>query len=233
MMQRGDGAMAYEHEGHRQRFRSNMNRYGMSYLSDRHMLEYILYFCLPRRDTAVIVDRLLAKFGRLDILFNATAEELREVEGVGPEVSAFLNIIPQVCQRFVADKYSFSKITNSVTAAKYLMPLFMFEQHEIVYTLCLDKYGNVLGVHRMSYGLPQITTVNEEALVHFAVSKHAASIVLAHNHVGGSSLPSREDEIVTRDVAKKLRMLNISVLDHLVFSGSHYVSMLDSGFMLE
>ena len=185
--------MAYEHAGHRERLRAELMRLGEQHFSDTVLLEYMLFYCLPR----------------------------------------FLNMIPQICRRYMREKHSGTKITNSISAARYMVPLFMYEQKEVVYAVCLDSGGNILGQHRISSGLPQISAVNTDALMHYAVSKHAASVVLAHNHIGGCLLPSREDEVATASIAKQLRLLNISLLDHIIVSGNEYISMLDGGFLLE
>ena len=156
-----------------------------------------------------------------------------QVPGVGRETAMFLNMIPQICRRYMREKHSGTKITNSISAARYMVPLFMYEQKEVVYAVCLDSGGNILGQHRISSGLSQISAVKTDALMHYAVSKHAASVVLAHNHIGGCLLPSREDEVTTSNIAKQLRLLNISLLDHIIVSGNEYISMLDGGFLLE
>ena len=225
--------MAYEHAGHRERLRAELMRLGEQHFSDTVLLEYMLFYCLPRRDTRKLAEALLSEFGRLDIVFDATPEDLMQVPGVGRETAMFLNMIPQICRRYMQEKHSGTKITNSISAARYMVPLFMYEQKEVVYAVCLDSGGNILGQHRISSGLPQISAVNTDALMHYAVSKHAASVVLAHNHIGGCLLPSREDEVTTSNIAKQLRLLNISLLDHIIVSGNEYISMLDGGFLLE
>ena len=77
------------------------------------------------------------------------------------------------------------------------------------------------------------------SIVSVALSYNATSVVLAHNHPGGISLPSADDRITTGKVASALDTVGICLVDHIVVSGSldeddimgDYISMADSGML--
>lgn len=55
----------------------------MDAFEEHQVLELLLFFALPRKDTNPIAHRLLKKFGSIAGVFNAPLSELQSVEGVG------------------------------------------------------------------------------------------------------------------------------------------------------
>ena len=70
------------HGGHRSRMKEKMMHFGDQIFDDHELLEMLLYQAIPMRDTNPIAHRLLATFGSLEGVFQATKEELVLVDGV-------------------------------------------------------------------------------------------------------------------------------------------------------
>ena len=68
-------------------------------------------------------------------------------------------------------------------------------------------------------------------IVEIALKYHATSIVLLHNHPGGSFLPSQQDIDSTRKIISVLEPINIEVLDHIIISGNEYYSFVENGIL--
>ena len=66
-----------------------------------------------------------------------------------------------------------------------------------------------------------------------ALASNAVSVVLAHNHPGGSVLPSLEDIAYTRELKEILDRLNIILADHFILADHAYTSMKSSGMLLD
>ena len=71
------------HDGHRARKKAQFRQHGLDGFADHEALELLLYYAIPRKDTNEIAHRLLQKFGSLQNVFAAPAEELAKVDGVG------------------------------------------------------------------------------------------------------------------------------------------------------
>ena len=71
------------HDGHRARKKEQFRRQGLDGFADHEVLELLLYYAIPRKDTNEIAHRLLQKFGSLQNVFSAPLEELSKVDGVG------------------------------------------------------------------------------------------------------------------------------------------------------
>ncbi|MBQ7455710.1 MAG: hypothetical protein IJS53_04640, partial [Clostridia bacterium] len=72
-----------DHEGHRQRLRERFRQAGMEAFAPHEMLELLLTYAIPRRDTKPLAYALLTRFGSLHGVLQATREELTQVEGIG------------------------------------------------------------------------------------------------------------------------------------------------------
>jgi DNA repair protein RadC len=73
--------------------------------------------------------------------------------------------------------------------------------------------------------------VSVRRIVELALNHNATNVILAHNHISGLALPSREDELTTRRVSSTLALVGITLTDHIVVAGDDYVSLADSGLL--
>lgn len=84
------------HAGHRGRMRQRFLQSGLESFQDHEVLEFLLFYAVPRRDVNEMAHLLLDRFGTLAGVLNAPEAELRDVCGVGPRVAHFLNLVPQL-----------------------------------------------------------------------------------------------------------------------------------------
>lgn len=205
---------------------------GLDGFDDHNVLELILFFAVPRQDTNPIAHRLLAHFGSLEGVFEATAEELCAVEGIGESSAALLKLIPAASRRYSIDKTRSERILNSTQAAgAYLIPRFMYERDEVVYVICLDAKNKILCSKELYRGSPSMAEVSTRRLIELVLSKKASGVILAHNHTSGIAIPSVEDELTTRQVKQALANVGVSLIDHIIVAEDDFVSMMDSGLI--
>ena len=92
------------HDGHRARKKEQFRQHGLDGFADHEVLELLLYYAIPRKDTNEIAHRLLQKFGSLQNVFAAPAEELAKVDGVGESAALFLTLVGGICQMIAGIK---------------------------------------------------------------------------------------------------------------------------------
>lgn len=111
------------HDGHRQRKRERFLKQGADGLADHEVLELLLYYAIPRRDTNELAHRLIQHFGTLDAVFQAPPEALMQVSGIGENAAVLLNLVP-AAQRCARRSVSAERILNSVErCGAYFMDL--------------------------------------------------------------------------------------------------------------
>ncbi|MBE6945808.1 MAG: hypothetical protein E7459_06950 [Ruminococcaceae bacterium] len=219
-----------EHSGHRERVKQRYAQQGLKGFDEENILEMLLYYAIPRKDTLPIARGLLNRFDRLVDVLNTPVEELVKMEGVGEGTAQYLHMLADICRFCCAQRYREDLVLDSTERyGEYLLPKYYGLQDETVFLLCLNGQCNPVGCRIISTGDLNSATVPIRRIVEFALSVGAASVVLAHNHPNGVALPSDQDILATQRVANALNLMEIDLADHLVVAGEDFVSMAASG----
>ena len=218
------------HEGHRQRLKQRFLEEGLDKFTDIQVLELLLFYCIPRKDTNPIAHALLSHFGSLSQVLEAPVEELRKVEGVGESAALFLHLTTEVSRFYLVDRNTRVTILPSIDhCARYLLPFFFGRRNETVYLLCLDAKCKVLCCREMGEGSINTAGISVRKIVETALGVGATTVVLAHNHPSGVAVPSGDDIQTTRRLAAALAAVEVNLADHIVVADDDWVSMAQSG----
>lgn len=220
------------HEGHRARLRAQLRSGGLDSFSDIQVLELLLTYAIPRQDTNPIAHRLLERFGTLAAVLDAPQEELARVDGIGERAALLLSLVPQLIRRYELSRGEKEQILDSTgRIGEYLAPYFIGAREEQVYLLCLNARCKVLCCRQIACGSINTVGVSVRKVVEEAIRAGATSVALAHNHVSGIALPSREDEHTTELIRSALAAVDIVLIDHIIVAEGDYVSMAESGLL--
>lgn len=171
--------------------------------------------------------KLLAHFGSLRALSQASAAELMAVEGLGPGRAAALLAAFELGRRLGALQEGDSPLVQSPedAAALLLYDLQRLEQ-EHLFVVLLDTRHRVLGEPVEIYrGSLNTSVVRVGEVLRPAVRANAAAVVVAHNHPSGDPSPSPEDVALTRALVAAGKLLDIEVLDHLIIGRARFTSL--------
>lgn len=221
------------HKDHRKRLRKRFREEGLDNFDPRHALELLLFFCIPRIDTAPLADALLKHFGSVKLVLEATAEELEKVPGVGENVSTLLTLIPQLARYAQVNPQEKKKpgILNKTSLyGDFLVPQFDNRRNETVILLCMDAKCKYLCHKVVGEGSVNSASIPVRRVVEIALACNASMVVLAHNHPSGLALPSGEDIQTTRQMAMALDAVEVTLVDHIVVADGDFVSMVQSGY---
>lgn len=218
------------HEGHRQRLIDRFRKEGLDGFTDVQMLELLLFFCIPRRDTNLLAHELLARFGNLHQVLETPVHELEKVDGIGKHASTLISLIRQLARSYGVSQVSAEKILNTTSkCGEYLKPFFLGKRDETVYLLSLDAKCKVLSCMEVGKGSVNSAGLSIRKIVETALAVNATSVVLSHNHPSGLALPSNEDVVTTRRVAMALNAVGIFLADHIIVADDDFVSLAQSG----
>lgn len=219
------------HKGHRQRLKERFLRHGLDNFEEHQVLELLLFYGVPQRDTNAIAHDLMNRFGSLSRVLEATPEELAEIPYVGDNVSTLFKLITAVSRYYQVSIAQREKILTTIEdCGRYLVPFFHGRQQETVYLLCLDAKCKVLACELVGQGGVNSAGVSARKVVETALKFNATSAILAHNHPSGLAFPSREDVLTTRRIAVALDSVDVELTDHIVVADEDWVSMAQSGF---
>ncbi|MGI6064958.1 MAG: RadC family protein [Bacillota bacterium] len=220
------------HEGHRGRLKTRFLEEGLDGFEDHQVLELLLFFSIPRKDTNVIAHQLLKKFGSLTGVFDADPKDLAKTSGIGENSSILLSLIPSLTRRYALDRWGKRPVLDGTAkAGEYVLSLFAGRTYEAFYIICLDSQLGVIFPALLNEGTINQAPVYPRVIVETALRHKAHSVILAHNHPGGSTKPSQQDIEVTKRVKRALESIEISVLDHIIAAGTQYVSLAEKGLV--
>ena len=218
------------HSGHRQRLKERFLRDGLDNFEEHQVLELLLFYGIPQRDTNTIAHELIRKFGSLSRVLEATPEELQQVNYVGENVSTLFKLVTAVSRYYQVSCAMREVILNRIDdCGRYLTPFFYGRQQEMVYLLCLDAKRKVLACEKVGQGGVNSAGVPIRAVVETALKFNASTVILAHNHPSGLALPSREDVATTRRVALALDAVDVELTDHIIVADNDWISLAQSG----
>lgn len=217
--------------GHRQRVKDRFRKEGLDHFDESHVLELLLFYCIPRIDTKPIAKRLIEHFGSLSQVLEAPIEELQKVEGMGENAATFLNLVTAVGRYYLVQRTTKHTVLNTTEkCGQYLLPYFFGRRNETVFLLCLDAKCKVLCCREIGEGSVNSAGIPVRKVVEQALAVNATTVVLAHNHPSGIALPSGDDVATTNRVAKALDAVEIILADHIVVADDDFVSLYQSGY---
>ena len=125
------------------------------------------------------------------------------------------------------------KIISSNDAFQ-IIKQFYFDDIEIFesfFILCLNRNNQTIAYAKISQGGVAGTVVDIKIIAKYAIDCLASGVILAHNHPSGNLKPSNEDLAITKRIKEGLKILDISVLDHLILTSQGYLSFGDEGIL--
>ena len=197
---------------------------------DNAVLECLLTTAGVRADIPVLINNLRDEFGSFKGILEAKPVQLMKVPGVTKKIAALISmIIPlsRVWER--TNMQNSERIGNSREAEAFCKSLLMGERTERFYVVSLNAQCKVLGVKKISEGSLSEVSAYPRMVAEAALNYNAHSVLLCHNHPGGTCCPSPEDIQSTVQLQRMLNAMGILVLDHILVAGSNTYSMIQHG----
>lgn len=143
------------------------------------------------------------------------------------------NTLPRFEIKSVQTDFPSVKITCSSDAADFIRQfygddIFIFES---AFVLLLNNNNQTIGFAKISQGGITGTVVDARLVAHYAVNSLAVGVILAHNHPSGNLNPSETDKQLTNKIKEGLKLLDITLLDHIILTGASFTSFVESGLL--
>ena len=213
------------HEGHRERMRNKYVNKGIEVFEQHEILEMLLFYAIPRKNTNDIAHRLLEAFGSLSAVFDAPIDILMQ-QGLSYNAAVLLHMIPDLSRAYQSDKFdNEEKIITDENIGKKMVHLFAGKNEECVYAFFLDAKGKEKYSGIISKGDASSAPLFSKDIVSIAARCKAVTVIIAHNHPSGVAFPSRADLEATADIADALDTIGIHLADHIIVADRDYISL--------
>jgi len=104
-------------------------------------------------------------------------------------------------------------------------------EHEVFVALFLDNRHRVIVYKELFRGTIDGASVYPREVVKEALAVNAAAMIIAHNHPSGVAEPSQADKSITKRLKDALEMVDIHLLDHLIFGSEEIISLAERGIL--
>jgi len=222
------------HSGHRERLKNQFLKNGLDSFEPHTVLEMLLFYAIPLKDTNPVAHDLLQKFGSLSGVFDAPIEELVQVSGIGKSAAILLKLVPQLSRRYQEDLDRDKTVIYSYDeAGRQLIKKFIGRQNEVVVLMLLDSKMRVLFCDVICEGTATAANIYIKKIIRLSARYDAVYAIISHNHPSGNCLPSKQDISTTKWVYEALDTVEVRLIDHVIVSGNNFLSIAKSKMMPE
>lgn len=204
------------HEGHRQRMMEKLASETM--LQDHELLEILLFYAIPRKNTNEIAHSLIEACGSLSNVFKADVKQLSSVKGVGKATAAYLKTVGTVYERIAAGGL---QETSHMIFSYHDFSAFISERYggmkeELLELYALDAKNRIGFIQSFTTGERDRVELSSADVSRFIADHKPKGIVIAHNHPDAAASPSVYDDEFTRLTHVLCSLNNVVLVDHVI-----------------
>lgn len=215
--------------GHRKRLKKRFSEHSES-VFDYELLEVLIGYAVPRKDVKPFAKSLLYEYGDLESILH---EDVSLIAGLGSETEILFKAIREYVKRIEKEKSYSTKysVDSPESIFPFLKQLIGKSHQEKFMIVFLDGQNSIIDHSILSVGTVNQAAVYPRESVKLALEKNAVSVLFAHNHPSGNLSPSDEDVALTKSLIEAFRLMDITVLDHLIVSHQSFSSLKKDGLM--
>ena len=211
--------------GHRKRVKEKYSEKGEGAFYDYQLLEMLLFYSIPRRDTKEIAKRLLDKFGSMDNLLNADIKQIITVKDVGEETAILIKLVADISKRALDGREKQVAVKSVKQAGEYFQRLLENEPKEKFAVLLFDNGNRVQFGGIIDGGTVGAMDMSMNNLAQLILVHQATGLIIAHNHPKGIAKASGADVSATLTIRDFVRRLGVKLIDHIIIGSNGIYSM--------
>jgi len=206
---------------------------GKAALSDSELIAILLGSGTRSMSAVQLGKLILSKVNfNLNELAKLSVKELKTFKGVGEaKAITLISALELGRRRKNADPVKRIRITCSEDIYALMKPNLLDLQHEEFWLILLNRSSQLIKKVPISTGGVSSTVVDPKIIFHAALDSLASQIILVHNHPSGNLNPSDPDLLLTKKLKSAAKLLDISLIEHLIFSDHGYYSFADQGVL--
>lgn len=213
--------------------REKMILKGRHALTDAELLAILLGSGTKTKSALDLAQEMLHNSSNNLVSFGKkTLKDLIKFKGVGEaKAITILAAIELGRRRKEVEVVKKNKINCSNDIYEYLEPLFKDIHHEEFYIILLNRANEIIHKEQISKGGIGGTIVDGKIIFKIALDHRASAIILCHNHPSGQLKPSEQDKKLTKELIQFGKMIDLLILDHIIFTDNGYFSFSDEGIL--
>lgn len=218
------------HRGHRDRLKKQILSADITEaLPHEKLLEMLLFYGIPQKDTAGVAHDLLETFGSLSGVLEADIDDIVKIKGMTRNAACLIKLMRPMGRAYVLSKFKTPEVLkNHEEIGDYILTQYFSVNNENFSILCLNRLGKVIAFETVMQGSIDSVGVSPRMIVEKVIKHDATAVVIAHNHPGGIAIPSPQDIEITKQIAEVLKSISVSLVDHIIIADNDYISLATS-----
>jgi DNA repair protein RadC len=207
-----------------ERPRERLVRFGEQALSVQELLQLILGRGIAGESVVVTAQKLLAQFGSLQKLAEASIEELSLIKGIGLAKATQIKAAFEIGRRLSTQTlpYKSKELADPEKVYRLIKSKLKDYHKEHFYIIVLNSRN--WSVAEVSIGSLNASIVHPREVFAEAIRNKAASVIFVHNHPSGDPEPSEGDLLTTKRLVEAGKILEIDVVDHIIITNNSFLS---------
>ncbi len=206
--------------------RERLKQVGVDNLSIQELLALVVEKGRKGKSVLSVSQNLLARFGNLAKMKEASVEELQEVDGIGFATACKLKAALKLGEKALSkhNKYDY-QITTPKDVFELLKNDMGNKKKEHFKILSLTTRKKLISIDDISIGILDSSLAHPREIFRPAIRNSAASIILVHNHPSGDPNPSNDDTKMTERLIEAGKIMGIEIDDHVIISDNLFASL--------
>ena len=222
-----------KHGGHRNRLRERFVKDGLDGFEEHNILEMLLFYTIPQRDTNEIAHALLDRFGSLEGVFNAKTEELVEVNGTGEYSAQFLSMFSKLIDSYIDDRRQNEIISGIHNITEFIVRKLAFSQTECLMIFFIDNKQSVLSWHYLQEGCVFPDNLDKRTIMRMIMGTNTTHVILARNYIKGQTKLRKNDLTVALTISEMFRTIGVGLFDYIVVGRDRSYATLTGNLYME
>lgn len=217
------------HKDHRKRLRNELLQNGFN-ASEHRVLEYLLFCCHAQKDVNPLAHKLIDKFGSFKNVLEASYSDLIKIPDVGEITAHFLTSLLPVFAYYNHQKSNTLKTRMQTRKdfVDYFNLKILDKEYESLFVIAVNAKYEILDSKIIRSGKENEVEIDYMDIVTFIGNSKAKRVVVMHNHPSGDATPSGSDIKNTKELLKRLNIVGVDLIDHIIVANSGYYSFVEN-----
>jgi DNA repair protein RadC len=203
--------------GHRQRLRERFLTSGANALADYELLELLLTYSIPRKDTKALAKELMRQFGSFSAVLDQPLDTLITVDGMGKQSATLIKAVRSAMHKHLEEQVEIRPtISKPEDIASFVRIHIGSNDRECLMLICLNDAKKLLHHEIVNEGSIRRTPFYPRDILKSAILHNATAVIIVHNHPSGDAIPSEADHSMTSKLEALAGELDIRLVDHLI-----------------
>ena len=210
--------MEHTHDGHRKRMRERILANGPESLQPHELVEFLLFYAIPRRNVNPLAHQLLDHFDTLQNLYSATMEDLLQVDGVNPQTAEYLTRIGAAVLEYMQPDAKPILLKNRRLTTGYLRRFYADPAVQGCWMFCLNITGQLIHTLALNDTPEWYSAAHMRKAIAQALQCRAHSVIIARREA--ASVLTEEDRRHTTELMRAFSGMEIALVEHIVMDAA-------------